>query len=326
VKLRSLRARLVVGALVWSLALILAGMLGGGIFIRFHPRWTAVMHYSFMMFIGAVLVTAGISVMRRVLLPFDSIRERLAAVREGRTARLDGEYPTEVTPLVTDLNTLLAEREQRVARAVARAGDLAHGLKTPLAILAQDVDRAEHAGQHDLAASMRQQVERMRRQVDSNLAQARATASGAVPGACASVAAAAHALGRTMARLHAARALTIDVDHVPDVAVRVPMEDLEEMLGNLLDNGCKWAASRVSVSASTAGGVVTIDVDDDGAGLEPPMRKRVLQRGVRGDEAASGSGLGLAIVRDLADAYSGSIALEPSPAGGVRARLRLPAM
>jgi signal transduction histidine kinase len=128
-----------------------------------------------------------------------------------------------------------------------------------------------------------------------------------------------------MERLYAERALTFVVDAAPDLAVRVPPEDLEEMIGNLLDNACKWARSRVTVAATLDGSRAVIDVDDDGKGLDPALWEQMLQRGVRADEAAPGSGLGLAIVRDLAEAYGGTIALARSPIGGMRARLTLPA-
>jgi signal transduction histidine kinase len=117
----------------------------------------------------------------------------------------------------------------------------------------------------------------------------------------------------------------VDVSVPPGLAARTQREDLDEMLGNLLDNACKWGRTRVSVRAASDAGTVAVIVDDDGAGLERALRERVLQRGVRADEAAPGSGLGLAIVRDLAELYGGSIVLEDSPLGGVRARLRLPA-
>ncbi|HET7097929.1 MAG TPA: ATP-binding protein, partial [Casimicrobiaceae bacterium] len=116
---------------------------------------------------------------------------------------------------------------------------------------------------------------------------------------------------------------TIDVTVAPDATVHAVLEDLEEMLGNLLDNACKWARSRVAVSAETDGDRVVLTVDDDGPGLDAALREQVLQRGVRADEASPGSGLGLSIVRDLADAYGGSIALQPSPLGGLRATLSL---
>jgi signal transduction histidine kinase len=218
---------------------------------------------------------------------------------------------------------MLEERERRVTEAVGKAGDLAHGLKTPLAILMQEIDRARAAGQGDFAGTLREQVERMRRQIDFHLAQARATA-GAAAGARANVAEATQALIRAMERLYVERQLTFTIDVPRESVVRVPVEDLEELLGNLLENACKWARSTVRVSARTDNSAVTIDVDDDGSGLAPALRETVLQRGVRADQTAPGSGLGLAIVRDLATAYGGTIALDESPDGGLRARLTMP--
>src|SRR5262249_28128072 len=131
-------------------------------------------------------------------------------------------------------------------------------------------------------------------------------------------------LARTMERLHSSRRLTITIAVDPACAVKCQREDLDEMLGNLLDNGCKWAKGSVSVSSQSENGLVHVSVDDDGPGLAASMRADVLNRGVRADEAAPGSGLGLAIVRDLAELYGGSIGLDESPAGGLRAKLTLP--
>jgi len=323
VKLRSLHGRLIAGAAIWSAGLLAAAVAVALVAIQAYPERVWLVHHGLLAVTGAVLVTAGLSVIRRGLSPIALLRERLAAVRDGRSPRLEGEYPTEVAPLIADLNGLLEEREHRVARAAARAGDLAHGLKTPLAILADDVQRAAACGQPQLADSIRQQVDRMRRQIHSHLTQARA-AAGVLPGVRISVADAARGLARTTERLYAGRALTVTVDVPTECLVRVPLEDLEEMLGNLLDNACKWARSRVTVSTALDRGAVTVFVDDDGPGIETALRERVLRRGVRADETAPGSGLGLAIVRDLADAYGGTITLEPSPHGGLRARLTLP--
>ena len=215
---------------------------------------------------------------------------------------------------------------EAVKRAVARAGDLAHGLKTPLAVLSQEAERAAASGQQELAQAVSQQVERMRRQVESHLAHARAAASGATPGARCQVAESAEGLARTMLRLHADRGLAIDVRVPAAHSVRCQREDLDEMLGNLLDNACKWGRSRVSIESVAGPQSIVITVDDDGPGLDPSMREVVFQRGVRADEAAPGSGFGLAIVRDLADLYGGSIALDRSPDGGLRAQLTLPAV
>jgi signal transduction histidine kinase len=261
---------------------------------------------------------------RKGLAPFSRLKESLSALRDGRGRRVEGTYPTEIAPLVNDMNALLDDREQRVARAMARAGDLAHGLKTPLAVLAQEAEQAEAAGHRELAARLGQQVERMKRQIAYHLAQARA-ASGANSGGRCEVASSVDGLVRTLSRLHAGRGLAIEARVAPELAVRVRREDLDELLGNLLDNACQWAKSRVAVSASGRERVVTILVEDDGPGLDPSMREAVLQRGVRADEASPGSGLGLAIVRDLAELYGGSIALDASAMGGLQARLLLPA-
>ena len=223
-----------------------------------------------------------------------------------------------------DLSSLMEHREEAARRAVAKAGDLAHGLKTPLAVLASEAERAHAAGETELAAAIGQQVEKMRRQIDYHLAHARAAASGATPGASCSIRESADGLARTLVRLHADRSLSIDVRVDPSHTARVQREDLDEMLGNLLDNACKWTRTTVLVSSEEAGNAVIVTVDDDGPGLARELREAVLVRGVRADEQASGSGLGLAIVRDLAELYRGSIALHDSPLGGLRSSLTLP--
>ena len=326
----SLRARIFIGAVFWMAALfIAAGMVLTHLFNQ-NPRAPGVFHRIFMHMevLGLAIVIClgvGLLLVGRGLNSFDVLRERLVSVKEGRSRRLEGEYPSEVVPLITDLNSLLADREERVARALTKAGDLAHGLKTPLAILNRHAESAKAKGQSELAMAITQQVERMRRQVDYHLAQARASASGGDPGARSHLLTSADALARTMMTLHVDRGLTIDVQAPHQHFVRVQREDLEEMLGNLVDNACKWAKSRVEIGSRLDDGGIEITVDDDGSGLDPSLRDSVLQRGVRADEAAPGSGLGLAIVRDLVELYGGSIALGASPLGGLRATLQLPA-
>jgi signal transduction histidine kinase len=284
-----------------------------------------VAHWSLLSLLAVCLVVAGLVQLRSGVSPLSHLRERLAAVRDGRVQRLEGSYPAEVEPLVQDLNALLDHRDRVIRRAQAKAGDLAHGLKTPLAVLAQEAERARAAGQHELAESMDAQIARMRQQVDYHLAHARAAASGATLGARCALGESVEGLRRALLRLHAERGIGIDVNVAPDHSVRAEREDVDEMLGNLLDNACKWAKSRVSVTSSVTGDRVRITVDDDGGGLDPSKRESVLQRGVRADEAAPGSGFGLAIVRDLVELYGGSITLETSPLGGLRARLELSA-
>jgi signal transduction histidine kinase len=314
------------GAILWTIGLLVVVTI---VFtFSAHARDSAMVihqHTAISVVITVACLIGGLALVRESLHPFDTMRRRLSDVRAGKERQLLGSYPAEVQPLVDDLNALLDHRDQTVRRALAKAGDLAHGLKTPLAVLAREAELAGAGGHHDLAATMGQQVERMRRQIEYHLAQARAAASGATPGTRCSVAASADALARTLLRLHAERGITIEVRVAPDHHVRGQREDLEEMLGNLLDNACQWASSRVLLESTLEGERLVITVDDDGPGLDPSMRAVVLQRGVRADEAAPGSGLGLAIVRDLAELYGGSISLDGAPQGGLRARLKLPA-
>ena len=324
--LRSFRLRLLLGALLAAIGTVPLIHLGTILLIRQHRLVLRLDHVQLLLLLSLLCIVAGLLQVRSGLSPFDQLRSKLSAVRDGRERLLEGNYPTELQPLVSDLNALLEHREDVVRRAIAKAGDLAHGLKTPLAVLSQEADRAEALGQEETAAAIRQQVDRMRRQVDYHLAHARAAASGALPGARCSVKESADRLARTLLRLHADRGLTLDVETSPEHAFQGQSEDLEEMLGNLLENACQWARSRITIASSSAGGSVSVTVDDDGPGLDASLREAVLRRGVRADEAAPGSGLGLAIVRDLAELYGGSISLSESPSGGVRARLVLPAV
>jgi len=323
----SLRERLFVGAFVWMIAVFVAVTALLLKIARNHPEFAmpgATYHTAMGLFVVAFVV-GGLFLVRKALAPFTTLRAGLSSVREGRSQRIEGDYPAEVQPLVNDLNALLEDRERAIARALTTAGDLAHGLKTPLAVLAQEAEQAGAAGHGDLAATLGQLVERMQRQVDYHLARARATASArAAPGLRCAVLPSVEGLVRTMRRLHAGRELRIDTDVSPAHEIRGRREDLDEMLGNLLDNACKWARSRVAISSAIDHDDLLISVDDDGPGLDPSMRAQVLQRGVRADQQVRGSGLGLAIVSDLAELYGGSVTLETSPLGGTRARLQLP--
>jgi len=327
----SLRARVFLGAVLWSLGLFLFSGMVLTHYMLYVPQAPGIFHGVFihyMIVISLATIAAmvvGLIQVKRGLASFHELRTNLTGVREGRDARLGGEYPSEVQPLVTELNQLLSDREERVTRALTKAGDLAHGLKTPLTLLNQQAERAKAEGQPALAAAITQQVDRMRRQVDYHLAHARASASGGDPTARCHVLTSADALARTMMTIHADRHLSIDINVPHEHFVRGRREDFEEMLGNLVDNACKWARRRVEVRSSVEDGNITTTVDDDGPGLDASLRETVLKRGVRADEAAPGSGLGLAIVADLVELYGGTIALRSSALGGLRATLVLPA-
>ena len=320
---RSLRSRIVFGALLWTAGLLTFAHIVSSVLVHRYPNFTLVAHNTAVS-IGAVgLILAGLSQVKRGMSPFSQLRQRLSAVRTGQSSRIGGRYPDEVQPLVDDLNSLLEHRDQAIRRAQAKAGDLAHGLKTPLAVLAHEAERMQSAGYPELSEIILQQVEQMRRQMDYHLAQARA-ASGPSSGKRCSVNDCAEGLARTLRTLYAERGLMIEVKVSREHLIGGVREDLDEMLGNLLDNACKWARSRVSIVSQQSGADILIDIDDDGPGIPETMRDVVLRRGVRADERAGGSGLGLAIVRDLADLYGGSVILDTSPLGGLRARLKLP--
>jgi signal transduction histidine kinase len=331
----SLRAHVLLGSVLWTLGLVLLSFTGMSLVFRHFPDmpvlgrqgaihfvWAS--HGVLLLFLALAAMVAGAFQTRDALSGIARLRARLSAVHDGRETRVGGRYVPEVQPLVDDLNSLLDHREEAVRRAVAKAGDLAHGLKTPLAVLAQEAERAQAHGHHEFAAAVAHQVDRMRRQIDYHLAHARAAASGATPGARSDIRESVEGLVRALMRLHADREIAIDVRVAPSHTARVQREDLDEMLGNLLDNACKWTRTQVVVDAAASGAHTVITVDDDGAGLAASLREAVLQRGVRADEKAPGSGLGLAIVRDLAELYGGSISLDDSPVGGLRATLTLP--
>ena len=325
--LRSLRARLLTGAALWTAGLVLLASAALTHVMVIHPGAPTRVHRALDGYLPIVIACAfmfgGFLQVRRGLLGVDAIRRNLKVLHTGGARRLGGAYPSEVQPLVDDLNALLDQRDRAVARAIARAGDLAHGLKTPLAVIAHEADRAAAAGARDVAESVHQQVDRMRRQVDYQLAHAR-TASGRVAGLRCALRESVDGLVRALTRLHADRRLTIDVLVDPALVVHGRREDIDEMLGNVLDNACRFAGSRVAVAAASADTAAVVTIDDDGPGLDPALGAAVLQRGVRADESGHGSGLGLAIVRDLVELYAGAIALSASPLGGLRVELRLP--
>ena len=275
--------------------------------------------------LGAGLVLAAVLQVSVGLSPLRALRTALTRVRGGETPRLDGDFPVEVMPLVEEFNTVLAHNADVVERARTHAGNLAHALKTPLSVLA-NAAHAKDPQDPELARLVVEQIGVARRQVDYHLARAQAAATR-VPGAKTVLLPAVEGLVRVMQRIHAQRQITITVQPWPaTLAFRGESQDLQEMLGNLLDNACKWAKHRVEIGAHSDGTALTLTLDDDGPGLDAQKREAVMRRGVRADEQVPGSGLGLAIVDDLARLYGGRVELLDSPQGGLRAALTLPAV
>ncbi|MFN4177998.1 ATP-binding protein [Phenylobacterium sp.] len=284
---------------------------------------------TLMLSLGAIalgLIGAAVLQVWFGLRPLARVRANLADVRQGRAERLPPDAPDEVMPLVRDMNALIDANHDMIRRARTQAGNLAHGLKTPLAILVDEGERLRAAGQGAAAEVILAQCDRMRRQIDYQIARARAAASRSAPGAVAEVTAAVTPIVQAMRRLHGRRGIEFRVSAPRSLVVAVEAQDLNEMVANLVDNAGKWARSRVEVAAASDAGVVRITVDDDGPGLPPEAWEVVFNIGERLDEQAPGSGLGLSIVRDLATMYGGQVRLDRAPAGGLRAILELPAV
>lgn len=289
----------------------------------------AILHFRRVLMLSFLLLGSGLvgAVSLQVwvgLKPLTSLRRQLGLLRDGEATRLEGAFPSEVQPLVDDLNALLSHQAEVVERGRVLAGNMAHGLKTPLAVATHEAERLADSGQAD-AALILEQLGRIQAQVDYHTARARAAAAAAVPGQRCPVAEVAGGLVRVIGRLHAHRALEIETDIADAAVFRGERQDLEEMLGNLLDNAAKWSAGRIRLSCRAEPGWLDIAVEDDGPGLPEAQRADAFERGRRHDQAVPGTGLGLGIVRDLAEMYGGSARLEASAGlGGLRAVLRLP--
>jgi signal transduction histidine kinase len=281
------------GTLIWSFALLGLGLIGA-IFIQ---------------------VRVGLQPLRKV-------SEALGRIRDGDARRLEGKFPAEIAPLASELNSLIVHSEEVVGRARTHVSNLAHSLKTPLTVLTSEAS----ANPGLLADTVQKQAAAMRRQVDQYLVRARAAGALDVLGNRTAVKPVLDDLARVLTRIHSERGIAINVDCPATLYVRGEKQDLEEMVGNLMDNACKWAFSKVAVSARRADSHFTLSVGDDGAGLEPEERELVGERGERLDESVPGSGLGLAIVRDIAKLYGGSINLGESALGGLEVTLLLPAI
>ncbi|MDP1899270.1 MAG: ATP-binding protein [Rubrivivax sp.] len=279
----------------------------------------------------ALLCTAALTQVTIGLAPMRALQRALAAIHGGSAQRLEGRFPAEVQPLIDDFNAVLDRNAEVVARARTQAGNLAHAIKTPLAAMSQaaacTLQRPETAA--ELAALVEEQVGVARRHVDWHLARARAAAAQGVPGARVALQPVVSGLLRVMERVHAGRDLALLCEPMePGLTFAGEVQDLQEILGNLLDNACKWARREVRVSAtsveSRSGARLRVVIDDDGPGIDAGRRDVVMARGARLDESVPGSGLGLAIVHELVSLYGGSVLLQAAPGGGLRVEVELP--
>jgi len=253
------------------------------------------------------------------LWPLRRVRRAIAAIRSGQKARIDERLPIEIAPLAEELNALIQHNETQAEEARRHAGNLAHALKTPLTV----ITNAATARSPDLVETVCREATTMRRQVDHHLARARAVGRRSSAHARTPVWTSLEAVERAVSRLYAHT--TIDLAGHRQAVVRVERQDLDEMLGNLIENAAKYGGGRVFVTVKTVPDCVEVEVEDDGRGIPEEERQSIFDRGARLDTGKPGTGLGLAIVRDVAQIYGGSVHLEESEdLGGLLARLRLP--
>ena len=276
-----------------------------------------------LIFVFSVALLAGLIFQVRIgLAPVFRMRDAVAAVREGQAEKVEGQFPSELQPLGEELNSLIDHSREVVDRARTHVGNLAHALKTPIAVLLNE-SRNEQGGFAELVT---RQAETMSRQVDHHLRRARAAAHAKAVGARTDVCSTLDDLTRTLQRIYGRTGIAISHTCEEGAIFRGERQDLEEMVGNLLDNACKWSGGEVRATVNLIeDGRLEVVVEDDGPGMDAERREQALQRGVRLDESTPGSGLGLSIVADLAQVYGGALSLDASGLGGLLARVTLPA-
>ena len=285
-----------------------------------HFRLTMIMTF---ILLGLALVITTVFQVRFGLRPLRDLRQEIGAIRTGQKQRIAGTYPDELSPLAGELNLLIDSNEAILERARTQVGNLAHALKTPLSVIVNESEDDNTA----LARKVREQAALMRDQVNWYLERARAAARAGTLGSVTEIAPVIAGLVRAFEKIYRDRDLHFHVDSPDGLRFRGERQDLEEMVGNLMDNAGKWASADIHVHVRlTADGFADILVSDDGPGLPADARSAALTRGKRLDESKPGSGLGLSIVADLAALYGGALALEDSPQGGLAARLRIPAI
>lgn len=272
-----------------------------------------------------LLLAAGLIAMAALqtwygLLPLRKLRLAIQKLRTGEAPQIEGAMPAEVAPLVEELNALVAHNDKQAEEARRHAGNLAHALKTPLTVIMN----AATAQSDDLPATVVREARTMRRQVDHHLARARAVGRRGSAHSRAPVWPSVESVERAVARLYPH--VRIDTDGPKDLVAHIERQDLDEIMGNLVENAAKYGGGSVFVTVRADAGFVEILIEDDGAGIPQADRIRIFDRGVRLDTGKPGTGLGLAIVRDVAEIYDGTVSLEESEdLGGLMVRLRLPA-
>jgi signal transduction histidine kinase len=270
--------------------------------------------------LGLGFIIAAFFQVRYGLKPLEGLTTKLAAIRNGQAEKLEGEFPEEISPLTTEMNALIAHNQEVVNRARTHVGNLAHALKTPLSVIKNESEQENTAYSKKIA----EQTTFMQVQVNHHLERAKLAARVQYISTLIEVEPTLLSLIKTMERVYSLKDIVIYRHLEPNILWRGELNDVQEIVGNLLDNACKWAKSEVQVSLKTQGNFFLICIEDDGEGLNDQQREEIGQRGKRLDETKPGSGLGLSIVKDLLALYRGSLTLETSLLGGLSANILLP--
>jgi signal transduction histidine kinase len=286
---------------------------------------------SLWLFVGILFLSLLVAASAQVafgLLPLRQLQRSLKALREGDGTRIVGAFPTELKPLIEDFNAVIDTNEKIIERARNQAGDLAHSIKTPISVMSNALRLEQARNHHDpaLVASLQEQLQQLQQQVQWRLKRARIAASAGVPHARTPVKTTVEQLTRVMKKVHAEKSIQVTVSDIPaDLDFAGELQDLQEILGNLLDNAYKWAAHTISVNSAYADGKLRLTIQDDGPGcLNLTESTQAPTRGQRADESIPGSGLGLSIARDLVGLYGGELLFQAGSPNGLRITLTLP--
>ena len=286
---------------------------------------------SLWLFVGilflSLLVAAGAQVSFG-LLPLRQLQRSLKALRDGDGTRIVGAFPTELKPLIEDFNAVIDTNEKIIERARNQAGDLAHSIKTPISVMSNALRHEQSRNHHDpaLVASLQEQLQQLQQQVQWRLKRARIAANAGVPHARTPVKTTVEQLTRVMKKVHAEKSIQVTVSDIPsDLYFAGELQDLQEILGNLLDNAYKWATRTIAVNSAYADGKLRLTIQDDGPGcLNLTESTQPSPRGQRADESIPGSGLGLSIARDLVGLYGGELLFQAASPKGLLITLTLP--
>jgi signal transduction histidine kinase len=279
----------------------------------------------YMLALAAFLVAASLAQLTFGLKPLSAIGDGLDRIRARQASRLTGPLPGELKPMVDAMNRLLDDQDALIARARARAADLAHGLKTPLTVLANDAETLKERGEEEIGEELAHLASVMRNHVDRELARSRIAATASLRSADADLGQSVAMIVRTLKRTPDGERLAFSVNVPEGIKLGIDPSDLQELTGNLVENAVKWARTTITIAATSGPDGAVLEVIDDGPGVGDADLKRMTERGVRLDTRIAGTGIGLSIVSDIAEVYGIDVEIANGETGGLHVTLRFAA-